>query len=138
MKNSLEGYKRRFEQAEKIISKLENKSTEIIHFEEKQQEKRIRTEQSLRDLWDTIKYIILVSEEQEKKQEAEKIFEEMVENSPNLIKDKSNTQEAQQIASMTNLRSMSRHILTKVSIESQLQREYLLKAAKEKQLTTQQ
>ena len=48
-----------------------------------------RTEDSLRDLWDNIKYtniqIIVVPEEQEKKKGYEKIFEEIVvENFPNM------------------------------------------------------
>lgn len=50
--------------------------------------------------------------------EAGKIFEEMVENASHLIKDKSNTQEAQQIPSMTNLKSTSMHVI--IRVESQL------------------
>ena len=51
--------------------------------EEQYKEKRMkRTEDSLRDLWDNIKYtniqIIGVPEEEEKKKEYEKIFEEII------------------------------------------------------------
>ena len=60
-----------------------------------------RTEDSLRDLWDNIKRtnirIIGVPEEEEKKKGTEKIFEEIiVENFPNVGKEKVNqVQEAQ-------------------------------------------
>ena len=51
-----------------------------------------RTEDSLRDLWDNIKYtnirIIGVPEEKEKKKRYEKIFEEIIlENFPNMEKE---------------------------------------------------
>ena len=55
MKNSLEGFKGRFEQEEEGISGLEERTIEIIKFEE-QKEKRVeKSEQSLRDLWDIIR-----------------------------------------------------------------------------------
>ena len=60
--------------------------------EEQNKVKRMkRTEDSLRDLWDNIKYtnIIGVPEEEEKKKQYEKIFEEtIVENFPNMEKEK--------------------------------------------------
>ena len=51
-----------------------------------------RAEDSLRDLWDYIKYtniwIIEVPKEEEKKKRYEKIFEEIiVENFPNMVKE---------------------------------------------------
>ena len=61
-----------------------------ITSEEQNKVKRMkRTEDSLRDLWDNIKYtniqIIGVPEEQEKKKGYEKNFEDIiVENSPNM------------------------------------------------------
>ena len=61
--------------------------------EEQYKEKRMkRTEDSLRDLWDNIKYtniqIISVPEEEEKKKGYEKIFEEIIdENFPNMEKE---------------------------------------------------
>ena len=50
-----------------------------------------RTEESLRDLWDNVKHtnirVIGVPEEEEKKKEYEKIFEEMIlEKFPNMEK----------------------------------------------------
>ena len=62
-----------------------------------------RTEDSLRNLWDNIKFtniqIIELSEEQEKKKRYEKIFEEtIVENFPNMGKEITNqVQEAQRV-----------------------------------------
>ena len=62
-----------------------------------------RTEDSLRDLWDNIKHtniwIIGVPEEEEKKKEYEKMFEEIiVENFPNMEKKRVNqVQEAQRV-----------------------------------------
>ena len=52
-----------------------------------------RTEDSLRDLWDNIKHtniwIVAIPEEEEKKKQYEKIFEEtIVENFPNMEKEK--------------------------------------------------
>ena len=64
-----------------------------ITSEEQNKVKRMkRTEDSLRDLWDNIKYtniqIIGVPEEEEKKKGYEKIFEEIiVENFPNMEKE---------------------------------------------------
>ena len=64
-----------------------------ITSEEQNKEKRMkRTEDSLRDLWDNIKCtnirIIGIPEEEEKKKEYEKIFEEIiVENFPNMEKE---------------------------------------------------
>ena len=67
-------------------------------------EKRIkRLEDSIRDLWDNIKCtnirILGVSEEEEKKKETEKIFEEIVvENFPNMgMEIVSQAQEAQRV-----------------------------------------
>ena len=79
-----------------------------------------RTEDSLRDLWDHVKYtnvqIIGVPEEEEKKKGYEKIFEEIiVENFPNMEKEIVNqVQETQRVPQRINpSRNMSRHILIK-------------------------
>ena len=58
-----------------------------ITYEEQNKVKRVKTEDSLRDLWDNIKCtnirITGVPEEEEKKKEYEKMFKEIiVENSP--------------------------------------------------------
>ena len=79
--------------------------------EEQYKEKRMkRTEDSLRDLWDNIKYtniqIIGVPEEEEKKKGYEKIFEEIIdENFPNMEKEIVNqVQEAQRVPYRINPR----------------------------------
>ena len=81
-----------------------------------------RNEDSLRDLWDNIKYtnirIIGVPEEEEKKKGNEKIFEEIiVENFPNMGKEIVNeVQEEQRLPYRINpRRNMPRHILIKLS-----------------------
>ena len=81
-----------------------------------------RTGDSLRDLWDNIKStnirIIGVSEEEEKKKEYEKIFEEIIiEHFPNMEKEIVNqVQEAQSVPYRTNPRqNTSRHILIKLT-----------------------
>lgn len=57
MKNSLEGFISIFEPAEERLSKFENKSIEITASEEqgKKKKKNEKSEQNLRDLWNTIK-----------------------------------------------------------------------------------
>lgn len=54
MKSLLQGVKGRLEQADERINKLEDRTTEIIESEE-HKGKRIKREQSLRDLQETIK-----------------------------------------------------------------------------------
>ena len=79
IKNTLEGIISKISEAEQWISELEYKMVEIT-FEE--QNKVKTTKNSLRDLWDNIKYIniwiIGVSEEEEKKKGYEKFFEEII------------------------------------------------------------
>ena len=65
---------------------------EIISEEQNKAKRMKRTEDSLRDLWDNIKCtnirIIGLPEEEEKKKEYQKIFEEIVvENFPNMEKE---------------------------------------------------
>ena len=81
-----------------------------------------RIEDSLRDLWDNIKCtnirIIGVQEEEEKKKETEKIFEEITaEKFPNMVKEIVNqVQEAQRVPYRINpRRNTPRHILIKLS-----------------------
>ena len=100
-----------------------------------------RIEDSLRDLWDNIKRtnirIIGVPEEEEKKKETEKIFEEIrVENVPNMGKEIVNqVQEAKRVPYRINpRRNTTRNILIKVSTIKY--KEKILKAAREKQQTT--
>ena len=89
-----------------------------ITSEEQNKIKRMkRKEDSLRDIWDNIKHtniqIIGVSEEEEKKKEYEKIFEEIiVENFPNVEKEIVNqAQEAQRVPyRVSPRRNTPRHI----------------------------
>ena len=102
IKTTLEGINSRMSQAEEWISELEDKRVEITSEEQNKVKKMKRNEDSLRDLWDNIKLtnirIIGVEEEEEKKKEYEKIFEEIiVENFPNMRKEIVNeVQEAQE------------------------------------------
>ena len=100
-----------------------------------------RAEDSLRDLWDHIKYtniqIIGVPEEEEKKKEYEKNFEEIiVENFPNMEKETvDQVQEAQRVPYRINPRTnMPRHTLLKLTKTKHKER--ILKAAREKQQVT--
>ena len=93
-----------------------------ITSEEQNKIKRMkRTGDSLRDLWDTMKFtniqIIGVPEEEEKKKVYEKFFEEIiVENFPNMEKQIVNeVQEMQRVPYRINpRRKMPRHILIKL------------------------
>ena len=110
------------EWTEEQISELEDKMVEITSEEQNKVKRMKRTEDSLRDLWDNIKHtnirIIGVPEEEEKKKEYEKIFEEIiVENFPNMEKEIVNqVQEAQRVPYRINpARNMPRHILIKLT-----------------------
>ena len=93
-----------------------------ITSEEQNKVKRMkRIEDSLRDLWDNIKCTniqnIQIPEEEEKKKEYEKVFEEIVvENFPNTEKEiVSQVQEAERIPyRIKPRRNMPRHILMKL------------------------
>ena len=101
IKNSLEGINSRITEAEERISDLEDKIVEITTAEQNKEKRMKRIEDSLRDLWDNIKHtniwIIWVPEEEEKKKGSEKILKEIiVENFPNMGKERvSQVQEAQ-------------------------------------------
>ena len=95
---------------------------EITTTEQNKEERMKRIEDSLRDLWNKIKYtniqIIGVPEEEEKKKGSETIFEEIiVENFPNMRKEIVNqVQEVQRVPYRINQRgNMPRHILIKLS-----------------------
>ena len=70
IKNTLEGINSRISEEERI-SELEGKMVEISSEEQNKVRKMKRTEDSLRDLWDNIKYtsiqIIVIPEEEQKK-----------------------------------------------------------------------
>ena len=118
IKNSLEGINSRKTEAEERISDVEDKIVEITTAEQNKEKRMKRIEDSLRDLWNNIKRtnirIIGVPEEEEKKKETEKIFEEIiVGNFPNMGKEIVNqVQEAQRVPYRINpRRNMPRHIL---------------------------
>ena len=110
-----------------------------ITSEEQNKVKRMkRTENSLRDLWNSIKctniQIIGVPEEEEQKKWYEKIFEEIImENFPNMEKEIVNqVQEAQRVPyRISPRRNMPRHILIKLTKTKHKER--ILKAARENQ-----
>ena len=113
-----------------------------ITSEEQNKVKRMkRAEDGLRDLWDYIKHtniqIIGVPEEEKKKKEYEKNFEEIiVENVPDMEKEIANqVQEVQRVpCSINSRRNMPRHILIKLTKAKHKER--ILKAAREKQQVT--
>ena len=124
IKNTLEGINNRINEAEERINDLEDKIVEITTTEQNKEKRMKRIEDSLRDLWDNIKHtnirIIGVAEKEEEKKGSEKIFEEIiVENYPNMGKDRViKVQEEQRVPHRINAkRNMVRHILIKLSID---------------------
>ena len=82
IKNTLEGTNSRIMEAEDRISEVEDRMVEINEAERKKGKRIKRNEDNLRDLWDNVKCsnirIIRVQEEEEKKKDHEKIFEEII------------------------------------------------------------
>ena len=137
MKTILEGIKSRITEAEEWISDLEDRMVEFTAVEENKEKRMKRNEDSLRDLWDNIKRnnirIIGVPEGEERKKEPEKIFEEtIVENFPNMGKERATqVQEMQRVPYRINpKRNTPRHIVIKLAKIKD--KEKLLKAAREK------
>ena len=79
IKNTLEETNSRISEAEERISELEDRMVGITAEEQNRVKRMKRTEDSIRDLWDSIKCtnipIIGVPEAEEKKKGYEKIFE---------------------------------------------------------------
>ena len=124
-----------------MISDLEDKIVEITTTEQNKEKRMKRIEDILGDLWDNIKCtnirILGVPEEEEKKKGTEKIFEEIiVENFPNMGKERVNqVQKAQRVLYRINpRRNMPRHILIK--LPKIKYKEKILKPAREKQQIT--
>ena len=141
MKNTLEGISNRITEAEEQISEMEDKMVEITTKEQKKEKKMKRIEDSLRDLWDNIKCtnirIIGVPEEEEKKKGSEKIFEEIiVENLPNMGKERvTQVLEALRVPYKINPReNISKHILIKLT-KIKFKEKILKAAREEKQIT---
>ena len=109
MKTTLEGINSRITEAEEGISDLEDEIVEITAAEQNK-EKIMKIEDTLRDCWDNIKWtniqILGVPEEEEQNKGSEKIFEEIiVENFPNMGKERVNQfQEAQRVPYRINPR----------------------------------
>ena len=81
IKNSLEGINNRITDTEKQISDWEDKIVEITTTEQNKEKRMKRIEDSLKDLWDNIKWTniwITGVPEEEKKKGTEKIFEEII------------------------------------------------------------
>ena len=140
MTNTLQGINSRITEAEERISDVEDRMVEFTATEQNKGKRMKRNEDSLRDLWDNIKYTNLhirgVPEGQERQKGPEKIFEEItVKNFPNMGKEiATQVQEVQSVPGSIKRRNSSRHIgikLTKVK-----DKEKLLKAAREKQQIT--
>ena len=81
MKTTLEGINSRITEAEERISDLEDRTVEFTTVEQNKEKRMKRNEDSLRDLWDTIKpkniHIIGVPEGEKREKGPEKIFEEI-------------------------------------------------------------
>ena len=89
IKNTPEGINSRIPEPERQPSDLEDRMVEITAKEQNKVKGMKIIEDSLRDLWDNIKHtniqIIVIPEEEKKKEGYEKIFEEsLVENFPNM------------------------------------------------------
>ena len=139
MKNTLEGINTRITEAEEWISDLEDRMVDFTAMEQNKEKRMKRNEDSLRDLWDSIKRtnIIGVPEGEEREKGPEKIFEEIIaENFPNMGKERATqVQEAQRVPYRINpRRNMPRHIVIKLTKIND--KEKLLKATREKRQIT--
>ena len=137
MKTTLEGINSRITEVEERISDLEDWMMEFTAAEQNKDKRLKKNEDSLRDLWDNIKWnnirIIGVTEWEEREKGHEKIFEEIiVENFPNMGKEiATQVEEAQRVPySINPRRNTPRHIVIKMAKIKD--KEKLLKAAREK------
>ena len=108
IKNTLEGTNSRIMEAEDRISEVEDRMVEINETERKKEKQIKKNEDNLRDLWDNVKSpsirIIGVPEEEHKKKDHEKIFDEItVENFPKMGKEiETQVQETQRVPNRIN------------------------------------
>ena len=137
IKNTLEGTTSRITEEEDRISEVEDRMVGISESERKKEKWIKRNEDNLRDLWDNVKcpniWIIEAPEEEDKKKDLEKIFEEIiVENFPKMGKEIiTQVQESQRVPNRINPRwNTPRHILIKLTKIKH--KEQILKAATEK------
>lgn len=140
IKNSLEAANSRIQEAEERISEVEDRLVEIWDVEEKR-EKRLKTNESLRELWDNVErtniHIIGVPEGKERRKGTEKTFQEIIaKNFPNMGKEPlTQMQEAQRVPYKINPKGNTpRHILIKLTKIKD--KEKILKAAREKKQIT--
>ena len=140
IKNSLEAVNSRIQEAEERISEVEDRLEEIMNAEQKR-EKRLKTNESLRELWDNVKrtniHIIGVPEGEEREKGTEKIFQEIIaENFPNMGKEPlTQIQDAQRVPYKINpRRNTLKHILIKLTKIKD--KEKILKAVREKETNT--
>ena len=142
IKNTLEGLNNRITEAKEWISDLEDRMVEITTENWNKEKRMKRNEDSLRHLWDNIKYINIwiigvPKEDEEKRKGSEKTFEEIiVKNFPDMGKDIVNqVQEKQRVSYRINpRRNMLRHMLIKLTKTKH--EEKMLKAEREKQQVT--
>ena len=82
MNKFIEKVNRKINEAEEWISDLEDRMVEIAATEQNIERRMKRNEDSLRDLWDSIKYMIIhiiwVPEGEEREKGPEKILEEVI------------------------------------------------------------
>ena len=142
IKNTLEGTNNRIREAEDRISEVEDRLVEINESEGKKEKRINRNEDNLRDLWDNVKRPNIrirgvPEEEEDKKKDHEKIFEEIiVENFPEMGKEiATQIQESQRVPNRTNPRIKTpRH--TVIKLMKIKHEEQILKVAREKQQIT--
>ena len=137
MKNTLEGINSRITEAEERISDLEDRMVEFSATEQNKDKRMKRSEDSLRDLWDNMKYnnirIIGVPEGEDREKRSEKIFGEIiVKNFPNMGKEiATQVQEEQRVIGRIDpRRNTLRHIVIKLTKIKD--KEKLLKTTREK------
>ena len=137
MKNILEGINSRITEEEEQISDMEDRMVESTAMEQNKEKRMKRNEDSLRDIWGSMKgpniRIIGVPEGEEREKEPEKIVEEIiVKKFPNMRKEiATQVQEAQRVPGRINpRRNKLRHIVIKLTRIKN--KEKLLKATREK------
>ena len=123
------------------INSLEQKEERNIQPEQNEETRIQKNDQRLRNLQDNFKssniQIIGVPEGEEKEQEAENLFEKIMENFPNLAKeiDFQEVQEAHRVPKKLDPREHTpRHII--ITLPKMKDKERILKAAREKETVT--
>ena len=120
MNNTVEGIRSRITEAEEWISDLGNKMVDITATAQNIEKRMKINEDSLKDLWDSIKgtniCIVGVSEGEKREKRPEKIFEEIIADNFSKMGKKTvnQIQEAQRVSGRINpRRNTPRHIVIK-------------------------